>query len=315
MQTMSWLSPCLFRAALAAGCLAVWLSRAVAAPTTMDGPGDYTFTMQHAGTTRMYRVHVPASYSSSRPMPMVMSFHGGGGNMEYQADDRYYGLTSKSESAGFIAVFPNGHSRFRSGKFATWNAGICCGRARDENVDDVGFVREIVKRLKTQLNVDPNRIFANGMSNGGMLSYRLACEMPETFRAIASVAGTDGTRNCSPSRPVSVLHIHAKDDERVLFNGGAGSDSKQMADFVSVPDTIAKWVRLNGCSATPRRVLERPGAYCDSFSGCRGGTEVRLCVTSDGGHSWPGGIKVRTGEPGSTAINATDLIWEFYKSR
>jgi polyhydroxybutyrate depolymerase len=285
------------------------------APAKIDGPGDYTFTMEHGGATRMYRVHVPVNYSSSRPTPMVLSFHGGGGNMEYQADDKYYGLITKSENAGFIAVFPNGSSRLRSGKLATWNAGICCGRARDENVDDVGFVREIVVQLKTRLNIDPNRIFANGMSNGGMMSYRLACEMADTFRAIAAVAGTDGTKQCSPSRPVSILHIHARDDDRVLFNGGAGKESQQMADFVSVPDTVAKWVRQNGCNATPTRVLDRPGATCDAYRDCRDGTEVRLCVTDSGGHSWPGGVKVRTGEPGSTAINATDVIWDFYSTR
>lgn len=281
----------------------------------VQGPGDYTFTLQRDGEARMYRVHVPPSYNASRPTPMVLSLHGGGGNMDYQADDKYYHLVSKSDSAGFIAVFPNGYSRLPSGKFATWNAGICCGKARDENVDDVGFIREVVQRLKAQLNVDPDRIFANGMSNGGMMSYRLACEMPETFRAIAAVAGTDGTKSCNPSKPVSVLHIHAKDDDRVLFNGGAGKQSEQMADFVSVPDTVAKWVRLNGCTATPKRVLERPGATCDAYTGCRGGVEVKLCVTETGGHSWPGGTKVRTGEPGSTAIDATDLIWEFYATR
>jgi polyhydroxybutyrate depolymerase len=282
---------------------------------TIHGPGDYTFTMVHGGETRRYRVHVPVGYLASRPTPMVLSLHGGGGNMDYQADDKYYHLVSKSDSAGFIAVFPNGYSRLPSGKFATWNAGICCGKARDENVDDVGFIREVVTRMKARLNVDPDRIFANGMSNGGMMSYRLACEMPETFRAIAAVAGTDGTKSCSPSQPVSILHIHAKDDDRVLFDGGAGKQSEQMADFVSVPDTIAKWVRLNGCTATPQRVLERPGATCDAYTGCRGGVEVRSCVTQTGGHSWPGGVKVRTGEPGSTAIDATDLIWEFYATR
>jgi polyhydroxybutyrate depolymerase len=283
--------------------------------STITGPGDYAFTLSHGGETRRYRVHVPVGYAASRPTPMVLSLHGGGGNMDYQADDRYYGLIAKSESAGFIAVFPNGYSRLPSGRFATWNAGICCGKARDENVDDVGFIREVVKQMKGRLNVDPDRIFANGMSNGGMMSYRLACEMPETFRAVAAVAGTDGTKSCNPAKPVSILHIHAKDDDRVLYNGGAGTPSQQMADFVSVPDTVAKWVRLNGCSTTPVRVLERPGATCDAYTGCRGGTEVKLCVTESGGHSWPGGVTVRTGEPGSTAIDATDLIWEFYRSR
>ena len=292
-------------------------SPAVQAPANrpIDGPGDYLFTMERDGITRMYRVHVPAGYSRSKPAPLVMSFHGGGGNMNYQADDRYYGLIRKSEETGYILVFPNGYSRLRSGKLASWNAGNCCAGARDRNIDDVGFVRQILQDLRTQLNIDGERIFANGMSNGALFSYRLACEMSETFKAIASVAGSDGTRNCSPKVPVSILEIHAKDDEMVLFNGGAGRKTNMLADFAPVADTIAKWVRLDGCNPTPRRVLDKPGAYCDAYTQCRADAQVKLCVTESGGHSWPGGRKVRTGEAGSSAISANDVMWEFFESR
>ena len=281
----------------------------------IEGPGDYTFSLEHNDLTRMYRVHVPANYSASKPAPMLLAFHGGGSNMDYQADDQYYGQVSKSERVGYIAVFPNGYSPLKSGKFATWNAGNCCAGARDKNIDDVGFIREVIKNLKAQLNIDPNRIFATGMSNGALFSYRLACEMADTIRAIASVAGSDGMASCSPSRPVSILEIHAKDDENVLFNGGSGKNSKMLANFVSVPETISRWVQRDGCNATPKRVLEKPGAYCDAYTQCRGNVEVKLCVTESGGHSWPGGRKVRTGEPGSTAISANDVMWDFFLSR
>lgn len=275
-------------------------------------PGDYTFELQHGGMKRMYMVHVPKSYNASKPVPVVLSLHGGGGNMQYQATEELYHWISKSEAAGFIAVFPNGYSRMRGGKLATWNAGICCGTARDKKIDDVGFIRAVVDDLKTRVNIDAQRIFANGMSNGGMMSYRLACEAPDIFRAVASVTGTDGTTSCNPGRAMPVFHTHAKDDDRVLFNGGSGSESDTHADFVSVPDTIAKWVKHNGCEATPKRVLEVQGAYCEVYQGCRDNAQVKLCVTDTGGHSWPGGKKVRGGKAGSTAINATDLIWEFY---
>jgi polyhydroxybutyrate depolymerase len=113
-------------------------------------------------------------------------------------------------------------------------------------------------------------------------------------------------------RAVPVLHIHALDDDRVLFHGGAGSASASQANFVSVPDTVAKWVRFNGCEARPRRVLEVPGAYCETHASCRDGSEVKLCVTETGGHAWPGGRKVRGGQPGSAAIVANDVIWDFF---
>ena len=276
--------------------------------------GDYTFDLVHDGAKRMYMLHVPKSYQASQPTPLVLSLHGGGGNMEYQATEEYYHLISKSEQAGFIVAFPNGYSSMRKGKLATWNAGICCGKARDTNSGDVGFIRKAIDDIKTRVNIDSHRIYANGMSNGGMMSYRLACEMTDTFAAIASVAGTDGTTQCSPSRPIPILHIHALDDDRVLFNGGSGSASKTHADFVSVPDTIAKWVNLNSCNTTAKRVLEVKGAYCEVYDQCSNQSEVKLCVTETGGHSWPGGKKIIGKNAGSTAINANDMIWEFYQA-
>jgi polyhydroxybutyrate depolymerase len=188
----------------------------------IDKPGDYTFSIQHDGLTRMYRVHVPRKYRAATPAPLVLAFHGGGGDMNYMANDKYYGLVSKAEAEGFIVVFPSGFSRLNSGKLATWNAGTCCAGARDRNVDDVGFVRAIIGNVTRQLDIDRNRIYATGMSNGGMMTYRLACEMADTFKGIAAVAGTDNTTSCMPVAPISILHIHARNDDHVLYNGGAG---------------------------------------------------------------------------------------------
>lgn len=279
---------------------------------TLTAGRDYTFSLQHQNQTRRYMVHVPKNYLPSQATPMVLSLHGGGGDMKRQANDDIYHLISTSEQAGFIIVFPNGYSRFPGGKIATWNSGICCGQARDSQSDDVGFIKKIVAEMKTKANINSKRIYADGMSNGGMMSYRLACELTDTFAAIASVAGTDGTQQCQPSQPISIIHIHALNDDHVLFNGGSGIQSTTHADFVSVPNTIAKWVKLNACNATPQRVLEVKGAYCDAYS-CQNNSQVELCVTESGGHSWPGGNKGR-GEPASTAIDANQMIWQFFQA-
>lgn len=282
-------------------------------------PGDYTFSIEFDGLTRMYKVHVPPSYDPKEAVPLLFAFHGGGGDMGVQSTEKYYHEISTSDKEGNIVVFPNGYSNFQSGKLATWNAGNCCGDARDKNIDDVGFVKQIVSNLTNQLNIDRTRIFATGMSNGGMLSHRLACELSDTFKAIAAVAGTDGTSSCNPQNPVSVMHIHAKDDDHVLFNGGAGKgafpDESKVADFVSVPETISRWVKRDGCNPTPKRVLDKPGAYCDLYSQCKNNVEVELCVTETGGHSWPGGTKPRQGKSPvapSTAISANDVMWDFF---
>ncbi|MFA7277301.1 MAG: PHB depolymerase family esterase [Pseudobdellovibrionaceae bacterium] len=290
----------------------------VSVPITTSG--DYTFTITYDDISRAYLVHVPPSYNPARPMPLLFAFHGGGGDMNYQADDTKYGLISKSDKEGFIVVFPNGVGAFSStGKLATWNAGICCGKARDENIDDVGFVRTIVTNITRQMNVDRSKIFATGMSNGGMMVQRLACEMADVFAGIASVTGTDSTTYCRPSRPIPVLHIHALNDDHVLFNGGAGKDAfrdpSKVADFISVPETIKRWVGRNHCAPTPVRVLSNEGAYCDLYSNCAGGVHVKLCVTETGGHSWPGGVKTRGNEPTSKAISANDQMWNFFMGR
>lgn len=287
------------------------------ARATIDRPGDYEISIEHGGRTRKYLVHVPPRYDAATPAPLLLSFHGGGGNMAYQASEQNYGQISKADKEGFVVVFPNGYSKF-GGKLATWNAGTCCGPARDSNIDDVGFVRQIVANLGGQLNIDRGRIFATGMSNGGMLVHRLACEMSDTFKAVASVAGPDGTTDCAPKNPISVLHIHARNDDHAVFDGGSGRKSMRksmITDFVSVPETVARWVRRDSCNATPRRVLDKPGAYCERYSQCKGNVEVELCVTETGGHSWPGAEKTRGDEPASKAISANDVMWEFFMSR
>jgi polyhydroxybutyrate depolymerase len=283
----------------------------------IEKPGDYTFSILHDGLTRLYRMHVPEGYVATNPAALLLAFHGGGGDMNYQATDKYYGLIAKSDATQTIVIFPNGYSQFKSGRFATWNAGACCGEARDQNVDDVGFVRKVIANASTQLNIDRARIYATGMSNGAMMAYRLACEMPDTFSAIAAVAGTDNTLSCAPGKPVSILHIHARNDDHVLYNGGAGpksSDVAKITHYTSVPATIAKWVKRNSCDPAAQRVLEVPGAFCEKYAPCAGNVALQLCVTDEGGHSWPGGSKVRGSAPTSQAISANDVMWDFFNA-
>lgn len=292
---------------------------ASATPERITAPGDYRLSLEHGGLTRRYLVHVPRSYRAGRPVPLVVAFHGGGGGMEHMANDASYGLITQSERAGFVAVFPNGDSRLPSGMLATWNAGACCAAARDRNIDDVGFVRRMLEDLGTLLSVDTERVYAIGMSNGAMMAYRLACDLPEKFRAIAAVAGTDNTLACQPAARVAVVHIHARNDTHVLFGGGAGQDAfrdrSQVTEFTSVPETVARWTARNACTGAPQRVLDVPGAHCERYRPCADGAEVQLCVTETGGHSWPGAERVRRGkEAASQAMSANDVMWDFFSS-
>jgi polyhydroxybutyrate depolymerase len=280
--------------------------------TRITRPGDYRFSLTHGGITREYLVHVPRSYNGG-PAPLLIALHGGGGDADFQANDKNYGLITKSEQAGFIAVFPSGYSRMPSGILATWNAGRCCGKAVEKNIDDVGFVREVIARMQKQVRIDARRIVATGMSNGAMLSWRLACEAPE-IRAIAPVAGTDNTTRCNPAHPVPVIQFHAVDDDHVPFNGGKGDLSMVKVDFTSVAASQAKWVGLDRANPAAKRVLSVTGAHCDLHAAKPGGAPVELCVTDSGGHSWPGAGGQRGRKQPSMAINANDLMWNFFSS-
>lgn len=281
-------------------------------------PGFFTYSILDGGRLRFYKLYVPKRYDTNKFYSLVVALHGGGGDMEIQSTDKYYKLISTADREDFVVLFPNGYSKFKSGKLGTWNAGKCCASARDEKIDDVGFIRKAVSNVQSQIKIDSKKVFATGMSNGAMMAYRLACEASDLFRAIAPVAGTDNTEKCQPAKGVSVLHIHSLKDEHVKFTGGRGDDAvaeEFITDFVSVPATVEKWVKLNGCQRPLTRRLAVKNAYCDEAVECRDGAIVRLCVTEDGGHSWPGGSKpLRRGPSPSKAIDATELAWKFFNS-
>lgn len=262
-------------------------------------------------TGRQYVLYVPVSVR--QPAPVVLMFHGGGGHMQQAAEA--YGWQATADKYGFVLVFPNGSSRWPRGRLATWNAGNCCGYARDKQVDDIAFVRQLLADLPHHVAIDPTRVFATGMSNGGMLAHRLACDMADRFRAVAAVAGTDNTQHCQPQRAISVMHIHAKDDTHVLYHGGAGPDAfrdeRKVTDFTSVATTISRWQQRLQLNPNSLQQTTIPGATTQRWQGVDGQTELVLITTDTGGHSWPQSNPVR-GKTPSTAIAANEEIWQFF---
>jgi polyhydroxybutyrate depolymerase len=289
--------------------------RPISSPTALSA-GLHERALVHDGQPRFYLMHVPARWDASKPTAVVLALHGGGGDMRHQASDRHYGLLAASERDGYVVVFPNGVAAMPGQRFATWNAGNCCGKAVRDKADDVGFLRAVVDDVKRQMAVDAERVLSMGMSNGAMMSYRLACEMPDVIRGVMAVAGTDGSPSCAPQRAVSILHVHALNDDHVPFEGGRGPATRDpMANHTSVAATVAKWVKLNACAPEPKRVLSLDGARCDLYEGCKEGTRVQWCVTERGGHSWPGGEKTMGKEPTSKAIIANDVFASFFGLR
>jgi len=163
-------------------------------------------------TDRTYLVHLPAGYDGTVELPLVIAMHGGTGNavnIENQSQ-----LSVKANQENFIVVYPEGVSRPVT-NIRTWNAGWCCGFASSSEADDVGFINALLDTLIKNYSVDNNRIYATGMSNGGFMSYRLACELSYRIAAIAPVAATMSMTSCNPDRPVPVMDIHSFLDEAV----------------------------------------------------------------------------------------------------
>jgi polyhydroxybutyrate depolymerase len=279
------------------------------------GPGDHTRPLEHGGRTRTYIAHVPPKYDSKQPTPVVLAFHGGGSNAEQMV--RFCGLNEKADKESFIVVYPNGTGRLE--RMLTWNGGNCCAYAMLNNVDDVGFTRSLLDDLEAVVNVDAKRVFATGISNGGIMSYRLASELSDRIAAIAPVAGTMGTAACNPKRPVPVLHFHGTDDEYLPFKGGKGKGVSG-TDFYSVDHSIQAWVKANGCPETPV-VTDEPKKTDDgtciqrkTYGPGEAGAEVVLLVINGGGHTWPGrDPRVRFLGKSTQNTSANDLMWEFFK--
>jgi polyhydroxybutyrate depolymerase len=283
------------------------------------GPGDYPPNVTDASAwltisgvqgqpnPRQYKVHVPPGYDCRVPTPLLFCIHGlqQNGvmlcvNGSAGKDSGPRGFVDKSDKEGFILVIPTGAGN-------AWNGAGCCGNA---NLDDVAFFKALVEEVSKHLNVDSRRVYATGLSNGGYMSNRLACEAADVFTAVAPGSGGLSGIACNPSRPISVLNIHGTADGIVNFTNQASSVSAMaMASGCSLANMPAT-IPLSGADTT-----------CVTQSGCPNGIEVTSCTVQGGGHVWFGDPTCGTGVAtacsivgaNSTFFNNTDAVWDFFK--
>lgn len=281
------------------------------------------------GYTRQYKVHIPATYDPSVPTPTVFCIHG---LSQTAVNFCVVGssLLAKSDKEGFILVMPLGYG-------ASWNAGTCCGAASTEQLDDVALMRAIFAEVSKHVNIDRRRVYATGFSNGGFMSWRLACDAADIFAAVAPSAGGIGTNElsaatwdlvgpgsaigatnassdftqCTPSQPISVLDLHGTEDGLVAFGFQSAS--------------LGLIAQRNGCTSTTRPAddpMSRGDTMCATFMDCPPGIEVTGCSVQGGGHNWFGSPDCGTaaGELGcsivgynSTVLVNTEAVWNFFK--
>lgn len=272
--------------------------------------GSHAYTMEWGGLERTYRVFVPAGLSA--PAPLVVVIHGGGGSG--QQAEQSYGWDRLAEREHVIVAYPDALGPV----IHAWNVdGVddtgtpCCGRSGRDGVDDVGFILGMVKVLAAATPVDPHRVFAAGISNGGILSYTLACES-DVFAAIGPVAGTMLT-DCADPHPTSVLHIHGLADSTIPFDGSPGGGPASI-DGTPIESVLDAWRVIDGCGTA---AVSTAGVVATSIAACAKGRAVELVTIADGEHGWPG-APLKPGDPEefrhqpSQALDATTTLWEFF---
>ena len=264
------------------------------------------------GRIRTFLVNLPPNYDEAADFSLVIGLHGGGGSGEqFETSSK---LTEKANASRFIVVYPDGVQGNGLLKARTWNAGGCCDDAVDNNINDVKFISALIDKLISEYKIDPKKVYATGHSNGGMLSYRLACELAHKVAAIAPNATTMVvTQPCNASRPVPILHMHSILDQNVPYQGGVGSGVSKHYN-PPVDSVMNVWQLKNQCMQAGKVVVDNSGYKLTRWFDCTNNVSMHYYLTKDGGHSWPGGSAGSIiGDSPSTVINANDLLWEFFQ--
>lgn len=245
--------------------------------------GTSTHTINVGGRDRVYRLHKPVGVPASARLVLVM--HGGFGSAE-QAE-RSYGWDQLADSEKFVVAYPDGVNR-------AWNVngGGCCGRPARENVDDVGFISAAVADVAKNVSINASHVYATGMSNGGMMSYTLACDTT-LFAAIGPVSGTQ-VDPCRSPLPASVMAIHGTADPLIPYGGGPGRGFAHI-NGPAVPDLNAFWRNVDRCQAP---AVTTTGSVTTSTAGCADNRSVVLITVDGGRHHWPD--------------FATAKLWQFF---
>jgi polyhydroxybutyrate depolymerase len=267
--------------------------------------------MQDGGLTRTYYIHIPQSYNKQQAVPLMLAFHGSSATGKSLAQESHFNTIA--DAGGFIVVYPDGYQE-------QWADGRGTTPPEQAGVNDVEFVSDLIDKLTSELTVDKSRIYVTGMSNGGIFSERLACELAGKITAIASVSGTmaaNTSQQCQPARPIPVMLFMGTNDTSVPFGGGEVDRNQGLN--LSADDTIQQWVTYNDCSTTPM-VTPAPPAPNDGtsvlkshYGSCKDHADVVLYTIEGGVHAWPGSGNTTQTSGQSSYLDASQVIWKFFE--
>lgn len=285
---------------------------------------DRAHSLEAGGTVRHYRVHVPAN-TGGRALPVVVMLHGGGGTGKAAAWET--GWNDKADRERFLAVYPDAlpPDRKRPSHFSRnpqlWNDGSDRFFPGQVAPDDVAFLDALLDDLAARHAVDARRIYVTGFSNGASMSFLWGARSAKRIAAIAPVAGAAWQEPGPLDRPVPMLYITGDADPLNLIDGGAPrlaggqSDPVRAKPKPPVRETIARWVRANGCEDSTRRVSEANGVRSEAWGPCREASQVAFVTVAGLGHTWAGGRSLLPESmvgPQTDRLRATDVIWDFF---
>ncbi len=283
--------------------------------TNVNKNNNPKFTIIHDNLERHYQIHIPKNYNKSKT-PLVIYLHGGGGNINAAYQD---GLDKMSDKYNFILAIPEGTGEKKLGNIrASWNGGKwetgeCCGKA-----DDIGFILKMINEIKNNFNINDQKIYVTGISNGGLMANRVACELSDEITAIATIAPTAIISDCNPTKPISIMDIHGTADPVNPINKEEPNISvfnmpyKRMTPY----QIIEKWKKINSCSNNKIIKEKNNNTKCIIYNECKNNSKVQLCIVKNMGHTYPNGSQYLPSSiigPVSEDISFKE-IWEFFEA-
>ena len=285
----------------------------ITCPDTVVQSGDSTQRVQVDSLDRSYYLHIPAGYTGTEPLALVIDFHPLGGTGMQQANSN--GWKAKADDVGFIVAYPDSYNSNNS-----WNVGMCCMDAQQNQIDDVGFTKAMIEHVSGIACVDPKRVYATGCSNGGGMSYKVACDLADTIAGVAPVdfrcvygGSTDAPscEGCMPSRPISITHFdNTGDNALVPYNGGLTSFPADCPPgqactgmgFPSAAENFETWQQINECTGSAAGLEGH--SECQTNDSCGGGAQVTMCVQQGGSHCG-----------NYSSLGIVDTAWEMFEQQ
>lgn len=309
--------PAALAIAILLGCESGSAGPADPTPDPISGPGDFSRSILSRGLERSYELHVPPGWTAAGNLPLLLAFHGAlSGPAQLRDVSR---LNDAADQSGIVVAYP-------AAALGDWNTGClqCGSDAVVEEVDDLGFVSDLVDRLAADAGIDRRRVYAIGISNGALFVHHLACSARDVVAAVASVAATmiapEHVPACGGGRAVPIMFFHGSDDTFFPPEGGLAGNNVVHVRLLSIGESVESWAERDGCEGAPE-ITPLPDTQEDEttvvrelHAHCDGDTAVVYYAIEGGGHTWPGSPVPSGGALGRTSrdVSASALVVDFF---